>query len=367
MPALETARRVLAWALHPSGPPPRGDLTDIDQLTTAAAATAAALPTSATAGRLGWPLTPRSGAIGPTAAVLAAAVGARDHYPAPSGQPGLVDLLFHTVQSEEGSDAELIARHAVVGPALADLSPSAAALGRRASPLTAVLDRPADEQGWLPALRLVARLTQNRASRRVLLRWLARPSERPDVLRWRAGLLDRFRVQPALRPFVLDVYEFAVAFHSSEWLTAIRAAETTLDTEATGAPIAPVAASAASAKTPPPPEPPAKADAAEAPSAPRNGDRKFGVKPLGKASATGASAQKAESAPRPAPVNEEPEPPEDDPTDVRLLTALWTANWWGALAGLQRTHLNDIRQRPELDPIVFLRGTDLFQRIGRLQ
>lgn len=360
MPALDTARRVLAWALHPNGPPPRGDLADTDQLTTGAAAGAAALPAVVTAGSLGWPLTPRSGALGPGAAVLAAAIGARDHYPAANGRHELVEILLHTVRLEDGSDAELIARHAVVGPALAHLHPSTAALGRRASPLTAVLDRPADERGWTPAMQLAARLVQNRASRRVLLRWLARPSERPDVLRWRAGLLDRFRFQPALRALVLDVYEFAVAFHRSEWLTAIRTAEVTLDAEATGA--------ARAMSAPPAEVPPVRVNGADAPVAPRNEDRRFGIKPHARPNAPGASTvQKVDGASPPAPVSAEPEQPEDDPTDVRLLAALWTANWWGPLAALRRTHLDEIRRRPELDPIVFLRGTDLFHRIGRLQ
>ena len=239
--AAQTAYQVLVWAAGPGSVPPSGSLRAVGELPgNASAVHALQMLARALAARTGagWPMLGDGEAIGPGALFLAAAIGGRL-------QPDLAGRLTALVvppalnRTSRTGWADAFARHAVVEPALAAgtvvagastgpvqqpglVAPGlAAALSRpladsllRASPLSAVLIRPADGQATLAAdaaLGLLARPRGTDVLATVLSPWHANA----EVLSWRARLLSRLA---ASHPgAVLEVYAAARLCHGAEW------------------------------------------------------------------------------------------------------------------------------------------------------
>jgi hypothetical protein len=224
MSAADTAARVLGWALTGGGPPPGGDLRDTEELAAPGPGLAAALGqlAAATAARLrlAWPPLGDAAPPGPTAAVLAAAVGTRS-------VPELARFLLRAVRPGR-SPAEWLARHGVVAPAREYLPAALADDCLLCSPLTALLTRPvAGQDGEVMAV--AQRFLDHPGGRLALQLELARPTTDPAVWLWRQTLLDRLRLAGGAGvDFVLDVYEAALVHHRPEILAQIRAAHAVL-------------------------------------------------------------------------------------------------------------------------------------------
>lgn len=159
------------------------------------------------------------------AILLAAALGvASEPY---SRESNIFGRLLDALPSAHGA-WELVARHGLATPALTDLPVRAADDIRRASPLTAVLERPEPGGRRSQARALAARLRAAPDGGRMLRAAFAAPSADVAVLAWRADLLDRWRLDVAAsgdgRSFVLDVYETALLHHREEHLDAVRRA-----------------------------------------------------------------------------------------------------------------------------------------------
>ena len=234
MTASQVAARVLRWALDPHGPVPSGSLDDIvalaqpgDELRALASAVAARH-----LARLRWHAPPLGDARPPRGDLPLLAVLVTN----PAAPPPLVSPLEAPV-----SRWDWVARDALTEPALQTFAgrersrrpvppatpgrpaPPAVDLEalervfadelRRRSPLTALRSRPApgDEDN---ALAWLVDLAGHRDGRRWLCRTLASPVCAPDVLAWRTQALDRLRLDPALRPLVLDVYATALEYHA---------------------------------------------------------------------------------------------------------------------------------------------------------
>jgi hypothetical protein len=224
-----TARRVLEWAAQPPDPAggalPSGSLRSAAALAapTAATITALAALVRRTGARIGTgsPAFGDRSPAGPGAILLAAAIGGR-------AQAAPARLLAEAVRPPRlGATgwADALARHAVLQPALSQLTPddgsaeSLVELLLRCSPLTAVLHRP-------PAVALAEGATANEVAAvtslltrprgvDVLQATLSRFSADPAVLAWRTELLTRLGVD---RPvFVLDTYLTARLRHGPEW------------------------------------------------------------------------------------------------------------------------------------------------------
>lgn len=233
MTASQVAARVLRWALDPHGPVPSGSLDDIaalaqpgDELRALAGAVAAR-----NLARLRWHAPPLGDARPPRGDLPLLAVLVTN----PAATHPLVSTLETPV-----SRWDWVARDAIIEPALQTLAgrhpprrptPPATPGGpapavdhealervfadelRRRSPLTALRSRPApgDEDRGLAWL---IELAGHRDGRRWLCRTLASPVCAPDVLAWRTQALDRLRLDPELRPLVLDVYATALEYHA---------------------------------------------------------------------------------------------------------------------------------------------------------
>jgi hypothetical protein len=118
---------------------------------------------------------------------------------------------------------DLLARHGLVRAALAagdpDLAPdlrlSAELL--RHSPLTGLLDRPADAPGAEAAAeQVLEQLRVHPEGRCTATAALAPPPAGPRTARWRATLLGRNRFTAEDRQWVYDVYETALLHHRAE-------------------------------------------------------------------------------------------------------------------------------------------------------
>jgi hypothetical protein len=213
--ATETALRVVRWSTFPAGALPRGDLHELGALASPAPEVRAFLGKLAatTAARLALDAPPLSDArpAGPAALWLAAAAGA-------AATPEAGELVRLCPPAQGGWD--LVLRHAVVGATLDAVPPLFAESLRAASPLTALLLAPArGEEDDIVAL--AERLLAQADGRRLLINTLSTPVDDPESLRWRGLLLQSLRLQPRSRPFVLDVYEAAVAVHGRRWLGTI--------------------------------------------------------------------------------------------------------------------------------------------------
>ncbi|MCP4654201.1 MAG: hypothetical protein GY856_02160, partial [bacterium] len=137
MTAIDTVSRVLEWACSPAGPPPPGDLRDLDALIKPAPQLRAALGRLAalTAGRMTLDSPPLGDAKppGPAALWLAVAVGA-------ASDPRASEVVRCCAPAS--SAWERVARHAVVRSAWESLPPTLAEALLGASPLTALLTVP---------------------------------------------------------------------------------------------------------------------------------------------------------------------------------------------------------------------------------
>ncbi|HEY3867439.1 MAG TPA: hypothetical protein VGM10_03785 [Actinocrinis sp.] len=229
MDAEETARRALAWAAaDAAGPPPSGPLRDPGSLArpTLEALSALGDLVRDTGARLGAgrpPLGDR-GAAGPGALFLAAAAGGWNDRPATAKRlaelidpPGLADAA-----PAEGAWLDALARHAVVEPWLRVPGAPAAETLLSASPLTAVLHRPAaggertagTARQTAVAVAMLARPRGAEVLRSALARWHADPA----VLAWRTDVLARIaQADRAEQPFVADVYVTALLRHRADW------------------------------------------------------------------------------------------------------------------------------------------------------
>lgn len=220
MSAVDGVQRVLRWAMSPSqGPPPRGDLRSPQQLlrppdelghllAQLASTTAATL-------RLGNPPLGEDERVGLDGLVVAAALANR-HLPLVTG--ALLGRL-----ERRPNVWSLVARHALVAPALAHVPIDLAHDLLACSPLTALLDHPPPHQDT-PAMGVATRWLRSPVGRVALQLHLARPSTRPAVLAWRARLFDRLRLSRDRRAFVLDVYEAALIHHEQEHMEMARRA-----------------------------------------------------------------------------------------------------------------------------------------------
>ena len=231
MSATTTALRVVEWALAPEGPPPGGDLRQAEALARPspelaerlgqlAAVTAARL-------RLAAPPLGDGAPLAAETAVLAAALGSLQTPALAAALAGALGPARHP--------AEWVTRHGLAGSAVPYLPAAAAEPCMAASPLTALIERPAPG-GEAAALQVANRLLADPAGRLALKLRLARPATDPSVRRWRAALLDRLRLADVTgaaaagegpgearhRSFVLDVYEAAMVHHEPEHLQQLR-------------------------------------------------------------------------------------------------------------------------------------------------
>jgi hypothetical protein len=211
MSALDTAVRVMEWAYEPVGPPPASDLRALEALLEPLPAQRDLLGRLAalTAAHLSLTAPPLSEVAPPgcSAFLLAAAIGAAQ-------RPEAVELVRYC--DPPRSAWELIARHAVVRPALHYLPPALAETLCGASPLTALLlVPPKGEENQI--VQLGERLLAHPDGRRLLVNQFCRPDVPAPLLTWRGSLLDRLRLVPDYQPFVLDVYEAALALYGSAW------------------------------------------------------------------------------------------------------------------------------------------------------
>jgi hypothetical protein len=223
MNAVATARRVLAWAVDPAGPPPEGPVHDAAGLARVDAELTRLIGdlTRITAARLGVGTPPLGDAapVGLGAALLAAAIGGRAR---PEQAKGLADAV---PRFAGWSDA--VARHGAVELWLRQ-QPAAGHVGERdslderllrASPLSAVLHRPTLErlQGHSAQqeVGLAEELLSRPRGRRLLTCVLAAPSLESDVLEWRSELLQRLRL--AHLDAVVDTYVTARIRHGADW------------------------------------------------------------------------------------------------------------------------------------------------------
>jgi hypothetical protein len=231
MSAIDTAVRVVEWAIAASGPPPRGDLFNTEGLARPSDRLTSALGqlASITAARLhlGFPPMGDPGPVGPGACLLAAALGVAQI-------PELAAFLLRAVPQPSG-ETDCVARHGIAGRALGYLAEPLADEFRLVSPLSAVLDRPVREQR-AQAIAYTSRLIRHADGRVALQLALAQPSRSPEVRRWRRELLGVLRLQDAGgQDFVLDVYEAALIHHRDEALEQLRTARSVLESPAASA------------------------------------------------------------------------------------------------------------------------------------
>jgi hypothetical protein len=223
-----TARRVLEWASVPAASTlPSGPLRSASALADPAAPTVAALAelVRCACARTGTGSPPFDdpSPLGLGAILLAAAIGGR-------AQPAPARLLAEALPPRHPGAtgwADLLARHAVLAPALAQLRGIApngaeeplAETFLRCSPLTALLYRPpaaALAAGATAAAVAAARALMTRPRGVDFLQSnLSRFDTDPTVLAWRTELLTR--LVPDHPEFVVDTYVAARLRYGTEW------------------------------------------------------------------------------------------------------------------------------------------------------
>ncbi len=214
MSSVDSVLRVIEWAIAPAGPPPGGDASAIEQLVRPPesirtgigrliACTTARL-------RLGSPPLGDNTPATPYTALLALAIAVR-------AAPDFAQVVMAEAQPSVHGP-ELVARHGVVGPALAHLHPRVGEELLRRSSLTAALGVPAPgAEGAADAL--LSKLRADPAGRALLVQTFAQPTKSEFVRRRRASVLDRWRIGSSEDlDFVLDVYEAMLVHHSKEAL-----------------------------------------------------------------------------------------------------------------------------------------------------
>ena len=212
MSALDTAIRVLDWALEPEIPPPMGSLTHLETLLKPTPAAQAALGrlAASTAALVGLRTPPLGDATAPGggAFLLAAAIGAAQH-------PAAAELL--RCADSPRSAWDWVVRHGLAQAALAHMPPVLAERLHAASPLTALLlaPLPGEEN---QAVQLAEHCLAHADGRRLLIHHCCDPNASSKCLVWRGLLLGRLGLVSEFQPTVLDVYETAVALHRQPWL-----------------------------------------------------------------------------------------------------------------------------------------------------
>ncbi|MCP5420447.1 MAG: hypothetical protein H6970_01255 [Gammaproteobacteria bacterium] len=229
MSAVDTALRVLDWALTGFGPPPIGDLRDAEQLKKPSGLLRHLLGAFAAsnAARLGLRDLPptQDHQVTLSGAILAAALGALH-------TPALARRLLAAV-SPAPNPWDWITHHGLLArslPFVADADADLLDDFLSVSPLTAVVHHPAQGRRG-EAFACAHDWLNQSADRNWLQRTLARPSQHPTVLHWRQELLERLRLTgEAEQTFVLNVYETAMIHHRPEYLEQIRHARDVLTT-----------------------------------------------------------------------------------------------------------------------------------------
>jgi hypothetical protein len=228
--ATATARQVMRWAVDPAGPPPRGSLRSSAALVRDLTLRRALQElTRAHAARLGagQPALGDVGSVGPGGILLAAALGGRECAEEAARLAALVPAASLGRTSTVGW-LDALARHAVVGAAVTVDDPvSRACLD--ASPLSAVLVRPADGQQERARDAAFGLLGRPRGPQ-VLTAVLSAPVTATEVLTWRAQLLSRLaRGHPEV---VVGVYAAALLRYAAGWQRQLSAAREALETSA---------------------------------------------------------------------------------------------------------------------------------------
>ncbi len=236
MSAVDTALRILKWAIH-SNPhtsqhhrvPPQGDAHFPEQLAIPSEEVQEALGTltAITAARLQIH-PPQSAGMGTV--ILAAMIGIRQ-------ASELAQLLFRAIPPSPPPPterlpvfpADWVARHGVVAPALRFLSESIAEDCRLASPLTALLERPASGQDNM-VIQIVQHSLCHPNERAVLIAHWSVPTIDRRVRSWRQQVFDRLRLGTLTeQSFVLDVYEAMMIHYRAQALAEIRQARSVLN------------------------------------------------------------------------------------------------------------------------------------------
>ncbi len=224
MSATQTVLSVLHWAADPDGPPPQGDLFDLEALLRPEndLKKALSLASRISAARLG--LTGASfingNEIGAETLCIAAAIGGAVYHPWES-----LELLRGVPEPPADALGQWAIHHGLVSPALAgSYLPDAMhhELLLR-SPFTSILGfPPAGREDW--ATGLCEDLAALPDGRRLLVQRFAEPSPDPRKLSFRGKVMDAFRLTGSRRPLVVDIYETAVALYGPAWRERIRQA-----------------------------------------------------------------------------------------------------------------------------------------------
>jgi hypothetical protein len=222
MSALKTARDVIHWAINPDGPPPQGDLFDLEHLLKADADLLKLLSDFAglSATRLGLipPESDTTDGISADTLCLAAAIGGMTFQPADAMK--LLDVI-----PTPDNHWQRIVCHGLIFPAIQSHflgAPQAEALLMR-SPLTAVLFLP-PKGGEDAAINLCKQLTEIPQGRKLLIQHFADPESHAGQFSWRGRLMASLRLSDTYRDFVLEIYETAIAIHGKAWRQRIQQA-----------------------------------------------------------------------------------------------------------------------------------------------
>jgi hypothetical protein len=271
MSAIDTALRVIHWAMTDGGkqPPPVGDAHSLEQLSNPPNNLKHELArlTAVTAGRmrLGNPPLGDSTPLSLGTIIIATAIGLRPF-------PELAGIILEAVP-EPGSPIDWIARHGVVQPVLRffttpppvnhdeknnqkllrggagspgllggggflEKSPPVHLISddfRVLSPLTALLDYPAKGHENM-ALEAARRLLADRSGRLFLVLHLAQPTDNRRVRDWRQELLMRFNSGSATeQDFVLEVFEAMMIHYQEDAMQQVKAARAIFNDPRAGA------------------------------------------------------------------------------------------------------------------------------------
>ncbi|QXJ20205.1 hypothetical protein AGRA3207_000877 [Actinomadura graeca] len=234
MGAVETARRILDWVARPTGLVPNGTLWESSELAAPGQAVLDRLRSvTRTANALAGAGDPPFGDAAPVglgAVLLAAAIGGREQ----ADHAERIARASTPPRDAGGAPGwhDLSARNAVLLPVLR-ASPRWRTDGAlvqsllHASPLTAVLHHPpggaAAERNYPAAERTAETLLEAPRGREVLVAALAADSRVPDVLAWRAHLLNLW-LRHGRTDLVLDTYALARLRYGERWDEQIGAA-----------------------------------------------------------------------------------------------------------------------------------------------
>ncbi len=213
---------VLEWAQDPTGPPPGGPLDGIDvtldSLEASNTALARLLTRFAARHQLDAPPFGDTELESGNVLMLARILGI-------AWEPRAALVLLGWANLPPPTTLlEALARHVVVAPALPYLPDALADDLRAASPLTALVDRPAPGRVHL-AMSLALELLDRTDGRCFLVRTLAQPSTDGAVRSWRADFMEGLRGHSREgAQAVLDIYETTMVHHRETALAQIHEA-----------------------------------------------------------------------------------------------------------------------------------------------